>query len=224
MKKLFYIYCLILSLAGCKVDNYEGPNAAITGSIVDNETGELVASGGSVSGTVVRFYQDNATQPLNFTTFPDGTFRNKASFTGNYTFTAEGPFTLANTAPQSIDVKPVTEVNIPVIPNVRLKIEKVAAGGTTATYKVTYQKLNGDQDMTEIGISWATYKNPNRIVYAGGSNQVENITGQDLISGTREYELTGLKPGSTYYLRAFASTDNPGRYYNYSQQVALQIP
>jgi len=224
MKKLFYIYCLTSSLIGCKVDNYEGPNAAIKGSIIDNETGELVASGGSVSGTVVRFYQNNATQPLNFTTHPDGTFQNKASFTGSYTFTAEGPFALVNTTPQSIDVKPLTEVDIPVIPHIRLTIEKVASGGTSATYKVIFQKLNDDQDMVEIGLSWATYKNPNRIVYAGGNNQVENIAGQDLISGTREYDLTGLKTGSTYYLRAFASTDNPGRYYNYSQQVELHIP
>ncbi|MCC6288475.1 MAG: DUF3823 domain-containing protein [Chitinophagaceae bacterium] len=224
MKKLFYTYCIGLSLIGCKVDNYEGPNAVITGSIVDNETGEPVASGGSVSGTVVRFYQNNAAQPLNFTTFPDGTFTNKASFTGNYTYTAEGPFILVNSAPQSIVVKTQTDVKIPVTPNIRLTIEKLTSGGTTATYKVTYHKLNNDQDMIEIGISWATYKNPNRIVYAGGKNLLEDVAGQNLITGTREYELTGLEAGNTYYLRAFARTNNPGSYYNYSQQAELPVP
>ena len=152
MKKLFYIFCMGLSLTGCKVDNYEGPNATITGSIIDNETGELVASSGSVSGTVVRFYQNNTTQPLNFTTFPDGTFKNKASFTGNYVFTAEGPFTLLNSEPQSIVVKPETDVNIPVTPHVRLMLEKVSLAGATATYNVTYKKLNDNQEMTEIGV------------------------------------------------------------------------
>jgi len=224
MKKLLYIFCLGILLTGCEVDNYEGPDATITGSIVDNETGELVASGGPVSGTIVRFYQNNATQPLNFTTFPDGTFRNKASFSGNYTFTAEGPFTLLNTSPQSIEVKPTTDVEIPVIPHIRLMLEKVASGGTTASYKVTYKKLNADQEITEIGISWSTYKNPNRIVYAGGKNIFENVAGQDLTNGTKDYELTELQPGNTYYLRAFAATNNPGRFYNYSQQVELQVP
>lgn len=226
MKKLFYIYvfCLGVSLIGCEVDNYEGPNATITGSLIDNETGELVASGGTVSGTIVRFYQNNATQPLNFTTFPDGTFKNKASFTGNYTFTAEGPFTLQHAEPQNITVKPETNVEIPVVPHVRLMIEKVASGGTTATYKVSYQKRNDDLDMLDIGVSWATYKNPNRIVYAGGDNLVEDVTGMDLVDGSRTYEITGLQSGKTYYIRAFASTNNAARYYNYSQQLELQIP
>lgn len=211
-------------LFGCKVDNYEGPNAAITGSIIDNETGALVASGGPVSGTVVRFYQNNSTQPLNFTTFPDGTFRNKASFTGNYTYTAEGPFTPVNSIPQTVEVRPATDVEIRVIPNIRLMLEKVVSGGTTASYTVTFKKLNADQEITEIGIAWATYKNPNRIVYAGGNNLPDNVAGQDLTDGTRTYELTGLQPGNTYYIRAFASTNNPGRFYNYSQQVELQVP
>ncbi|MBX2922610.1 MAG: DUF3823 domain-containing protein [Chitinophagaceae bacterium] len=224
MKNLFYICCVVLSLTGCKVDNYEGPNAVISGKIIDNETKDLVPSGGSVSGTIVRFYQNNATQPLNFTTFPDGTFTNKASFTGSYTYTAEGPFTLVNSAPQSVTVTSQTEVDVPVVPNIRLSAQQTQTGGSTATYKVSYEKLTNDQDMIEIGISWADYKNPNRIVYAGGKNLLENVAGQGLVSGDEDFEITGLESGKIYYIRAFARTNNPGGYYNYSQQVELHIP
>ena len=224
MKKLFYTCCISLALVNCKVDNYSGPNAVITGKIVDSETGDLVPSGGSVAGTIVRFYQNNSAQPLTYTTFPDGTFTNEAVFTGNYTYTAEGAFKPVSTAPQSVTVTPQTQVEIPVVPNVRLTLTAVSASGDKAVYKVGYQKLAGDQTFTELGISWANYKNPNRIVYKGGFTILEDVSVLNYTTGEKEYELTGLAPGTTYYIRAYARTNNPGAFFNYSQQLELKVP
>lgn len=224
MKKLFYICFIGLALAGCKVDNYDAPNAQINGKIIDSETDELVASGGSVAGTLVRFYQNNATQPLNYTTFPDGTFTNQAVFTGNYTYTAEGAFKLVNNAPQSITVTAQTEVEIPVVPNIRLSVSKVSASGDKAIYKVQYQKLADDQAFIELGISWAKYKNPNRLVYKGGTTILNDVSALNYSTGEKEYEITALEAGKTYYIRAYARTNNPGAFYNYSAQVELKVP
>lgn len=225
MKKLLYICCCIaIAFAGCKADNYAGPNAEINGKIVDSETGALVPSGGSVAGTLVRFYQNNASQPLNYTTFPDGTFFNKAVFTGSYTYTAEGAFKLVNSDPQSITVTTQTQVEIPVVPHIRLNLTQVTASGSTATYKVSYEKLAADQTFVELGISWADYKNPNRLVYKGGKTILEDVSSQNLETGEKEYELTELVSGKTYYIRAYGRTNNSGAYYNYSPQLELQIP
>lgn len=224
MKKLLYICCICMAFASCKADNYEGPNAEINGKIVDSETGDLVPSGGSVAGSLVRFYQNNSSQPLNYTTFPDGTFHNKAVFTGSYTYTAEGAFKLVNTAPQSITVTAQTQVEIPVVPNIRLSLTQVSTSGDKAMYKVVYEKLADDQDFIELGISWADYKNPNRLVYRGGKTILDDVSSQNLETGEKEYEITELVSGKTYYIRAYARTNNSGAFYNYSAQLELKVP
>lgn len=224
MKQLLYIGCILLAFTGCEVDNYDAPNARINGKIVDSQTGELVPSGGSVAGTIVRFFQNNATQPLNFTTFPDGSFTNEASFTGNYTYTAEGAFQLVNGTPQSVTVTQQTEVEIPVIPYIRLGLSQVSVSGDKAVFKVTYNKLAAGQDFTELGISWADYPNPNRIVYRGGTTILEDVSALGYTTGDKEYELTGLVSGKTYFIRAYARTNNPGAFYNYSHQLELRVP
>ena len=46
MKKilLFCVMLLYFALTSCEIDNYEGPDASIHGSILDEQTGELVGS------------------------------------------------------------------------------------------------------------------------------------------------------------------------------------
>ncbi len=224
MKQLLYICCMLLVFTGCEVDNYDGPNAQVNGKIIDSQTGELVPSGGSVAGTIVRFFQNNSTQPLNYTTFPDGTFTNKATFTGDYTYMAEGAFQPVNSAPQSITVTRQTEVEIPVIPHIRLGLSQVSVSGDKAVFKVEYNKLATDQAFIELGISWADYPNPNRIVYRGGTTLLEDVSALGYTTGDKEYELTGLLSGKTYFIRAYARTNNPGAFYNYSHQLELRVP
>lgn len=36
--------CFLFALTSCEIDNYEGPDASIHGSILDEQTGELVGS------------------------------------------------------------------------------------------------------------------------------------------------------------------------------------
>ena len=45
MKKiLLFVSCFLFALTSCEIDNYEGPDASIHGSILDEQTGELVGS------------------------------------------------------------------------------------------------------------------------------------------------------------------------------------
>ncbi len=223
MKKIYYcIILLLFSIVGCKVDNYEAPNLTLTGRIVDSQTNALVESGGANGGAVVKFYQDNSTQPLIFNTLPDGTFTNSKMFGGSYTYVAEGPFKLVSTDPQSIVIDKNAEIEIKVVPNVRVNAEILEVGTTTAKVKLTFDKLALDQQLVQVALIWSTYPNPNNFTFAGGAIKQEDVSALNLTSGERIITLDNLKPNTHYYVRGSSRTVNPGSYYNYSVTLDLQ--
>jgi hypothetical protein len=224
MKNIFF-FLLVISFTSCSVDNYEMPELTVAGKIVDSQTGELVESGGVNAGTVVRLFEGSSTQPLNFATFPEGNFVNSRVFPGVYTYTAVGPFALAATAPQSLTISDnSTQIEIKVMPHVRLKATLVSNTGTTAVVKLDYTKINATQPLTELGVLWSTFRNPNNLTFSGGGRTLDNVQSQNLTSGNKTYTIQNLKPGTTYYLRAIGRTTNPGSYFNYSSQIELKIP
>lgn len=221
MKKL--IYLITITLAGCSIDNYDMPSLTVTGKIVDAGTNDLVESGGINGGTIVRFYENNSTQPLLYKTMPDGNFINKAVFPGNYSYTAEGPFRLSDATPKTVTVNANTSVEIPVVPYLRLKTSVVRVEGSTAQVKVEYQKVNDEDVFTNLGLVYSTYPNPNTFTTVGGAVMLENVSGQGLTSGEKIISVTGLTAGKKYYFRAAGNVVNPGNYFNYSSQVEAEI-
>lgn len=221
MKKLIYLITVIL--AGCSIDNYDMPSLTVTGKIVDAETNNLVESGGINGGTLVRFYENNSTQPLLYKTMPQGNFVNQAVFPGNYSYTAEGPFRLSDAAPKMVTVNTNTSVEIQVVPYLRLKATIVSVEGTTAQVKVEYQKVKDEDVFTNLGLVYSTYPNPNTFTTVGGAVILENVSGQDLTSGERMITVTGLTAGKRYYFRAAGNVVNPGNYFNYSSQADADI-
>jgi hypothetical protein len=223
MKKLLYLAFFIITFTGCSIDNYEMPSVTVTGKIVDSETKELVASGGTNGGTIVRFYENNSTQPLIYRTLPDGNFVNEAVFPGNYSYTAEGPFRPTDTSPKAVAVNGNTEVEIPVVPYLRLKVSVVSVSGNTAEVKVEYQKVKDEDVFTNLGLVYSTFPNPNTFTSVGGAVMLEDVSGQDLTSGEKTYTVTGLTAGKKYYFRAVGLAVNPGSYFNYSSQAEADV-
>ena len=218
---LFFLFTLLV-LSSCEIDNYDEPNLTVSGRIVDAQTNALVESGGSNSGTIVKFYQNNSAQALLFKTMPDGTFTNSRVFAGNYRYVAEGPFQVITDTP-SIVIKANTEIEIKVTPNVRLIASVVSKSGTTAVIKVTYEKLAVGQALKFLGVAWSTVTNPNKFAFGVDGGYIENnVQSQDLSSGEQQFTITGLKPNTKYYVRASAQVIAPGNYYNYSTQIEVQ--
>lgn len=220
MKNLLYLVFLV-TITGCSIDNYDMPSATVKGKIVDAETNELVASGGTNGGTIVRFYENNSTQPLLYRTLPDGNFVNEAVFPGNYSYTAEGPFRPVD--PQSVTVGGTTEIEIPVVPYLRLKATVLSVSANTAEVKVEYHKLKDEDVFTGLGLVYSTYPNPNTFTSVGGAVMIEDVSGQDLTSGEKIFTIPDLMPGKKYYFRAAGLVVNPGNYYNYSSQVDADV-
>lgn len=221
MKNTLFFLLTLLVLSSCEIDNYNEPNLTVSGRIIDAQTNALVESGGSNGGTIVKFYQDNSSQALLFKTMPDGTFTNSRVFAGNYRYVAEGPFKILTDTP-SIVIKANTEIEIKVTPNVRLTASVVSKSGTEAVIKVTYEKVTASQKLTKLGIVWSNVTEPNVFTFIGGNIITKDVQSMNLTSGSQEFTMTGLKANTKYYVRATATTNAPGNYYNYSTQMEVQ--
>ena len=208
-------------LNSCKDDNYVAPELTITGKIIDSKTSTLVESGGSNGGSIVKFYQNNSTQALLYKTMPDGTFTNSRVFAGNYRYVAEGPFQIMLDT-TSISIKANVQIDIKVVPNVRLTATVASKDATTAIIKIAYEKVPANLTMTKLGLVWSTVTAPNIFTFIGGNIFTTNVQAMNLTSGNEEYTITGLKAGTKYYVRATAVTNAPGNYYNYSTQIEVQ--
>lgn len=222
MKNILFFLLVLLLLNGCKVDNFPEPNVTISGRIIDAQTNNLVESGGSNGGSVVKFYQGNSTQAQIFTTFPDGTFTNSREFASSYRYVAEGPFQRLATDTPTITVNAIAAIDIKVTPNVRLTASVLSQSGTTAIIKVTYEKVPVTQTLVKLGLVWSNVTNPNIFTFTGGNIFMKDVQSMGLTSGFQEFSITGLKTGTKYYVRASAATNAPGNYYNYSTQIVLQ--
>src|SRR5680860_735609 len=100
---LFLLIILSPLIISCEIDNYDAPQLTISGRILDAESNGLVESGGINAGTVVKLYEGNSTQPLIYNTLPDGTFTNSKVFAGNYSYVAEGPFTMVGEGTHNLE-------------------------------------------------------------------------------------------------------------------------
>lgn len=225
LKKIKMKYTLFFLTAlfflSCEIDNYEAPQLTLTGKIVDSQTNELVESGGVNAGTTVRLFEEGSSQPLIFNTLPEGTFTNSKVFGGNYTYIAEGPFEMAADGAQNLVMDKSKDIEIQVIPNVRVDIEVVEYTGSTATINLTYEKVAADQPLAQLAVIWSEFRNPNNFTFAKGGINLEKVKSLDLTSGEMSFTIEGLEPNTKYYIRGSARTDNPGNYYNYSSQLEL---
>lgn len=220
MKNILTLFVFIVAFQACKVDNYEEANLTISGKIVDAESGTLIESGGSNGGTIVKFYQGNSSQALLFKTKPDGTFTHSKVFPGSYRYVAEGPFGIMTDTPV-ISIQKNTDIQISVLPNVRLSASIVSKSETEAVIKVSYTKVQMAQTITKIGAVWSTVTQPNIFTFAGGDIFTENVASGSNSSGEKLITLKNLKD-KVYFLRAFAATDAAGNYYNYSSQIEVK--
>ncbi|WP_170252591.1 DUF3823 domain-containing protein [Adhaeribacter aerolatus] len=223
MKAIYTLSLSLFLLASCEVDNYEAPEVTLTGKIVDAQTNKLVESGGINAGTVVRLYEGDSQQPLVLNTLPDGTFTNSKFFAGSYSYTAQGPFKLVTSEPQRTTVDQDAEIEIKVIPNVRLEATVEEVSGTTAKIKVKYNKVATDQKLVHLAVVWSKFPNPNNFTFAGGAINQEIVEAQNLTAGEKIFTITNLTPHTKYYLRSSGRTANPGNYYNYSTPLELLI-
>src|ERR1700753_311852 len=175
MKKLIFfstILFFVIVYSSCqKIDNYAAPADTITGSTLDEGTGETVQTEIGGGGTRVKLLEisyDSAPVPYYFQSMQDGTFNNTKVFGATYKVSVEGPFvpivqtdntghvtsdssqtvTLKNSATLHFNVQPylrVQWVGNPVInPDTTVSVQVMITRGTA---NAAYQ-----QDITDINL------------------------------------------------------------------------
>ena len=219
MKNICYSILLVMILSGCnKIDNYDAPGATLTGKVVDDLTNEMVQNSGPNTGTSIQLFEGNSKQPIVSNSFPDGHFVNAALFPGSYKLFPLGAFKIVGDTVR-LKISGITNTEVRVLPNLRLKATLQSISGTTATIKVDYSKVHSTEVINQLGVVWSTIDNPNITTFFGGGQKMETVTSQNLTSGEKIISITGLTAGTTYYIRGVGLTNNVGKYYNYTATI-----
>ena len=234
MNNVRYIMLVaVLALfASCELDNYDGPNAELYGTFIDQETNEPLAQD-IVNGTVIEIIehgwvvdQTNVTQTL--VVKGDGTYWNSQIFAGKYLVRAvRGNF---HEIPpiDTVDIIGNTELNFMVTPYLRIKESSVVREGTTVTATFKIEQTSA-QNVARIGLY--VHPNPNVGEPMTLTSRVEQTLDR-LVEADEIFTLTidlaanssTLLPGEQYYFRIGAvSSATASAKFNYAPAVRITI-
>jgi hypothetical protein len=244
MRKLKHIFLIpvIISLfaISCEIDNYDGPNAKISGKFLDSQTGELVGTDiqqGNEIGVYEQGWQTEARQAW--------VVKNTGEYTNDMVFAAtyRVVFTNCNFFPFTIDEFVVKEGNnthdFEVTPYLRIINPGITYDAATQTVNATFNLQKGGDNVTLNQIR--LYAFTDQWV---GEYVKFNITDADAqkgsavvgstVDGTTQYTLSinvasypnMFKYSRTYYFRigALANVPDVGTVRrNYSPLVTIDI-
>ena len=237
IKLIFVIPCILLAMAGCKVDNYAQPDATLQGALTDGEKGgalQLSEAGGG--GTIRLIVNDPAKYPtpsnIDLPSIKaDGTYLNTKLFAENYKallVAQTGPwkYLAADTARITLSSGQVTTQNWKVSPYYYIStptITEDAGGNLIFTFTVTKSTTAGVPavDLTDNN-NLQIYVNNYPIVDGGTANKgvgsyYQNqfaFTVKDAIVGAPYTPLWLVNNVAQTYSIPWANTHlNPGSYY-----------
>jgi len=221
---IFSLIVLTVSLGSCSLDNYDGPNASLTGSIIDTETDELIQQelfqGSTIEYTELG-YKNPQVQTLRFKT--DGTFANLIMFAGKYTIQAVRGNFLA-TPLDTIQIKGNTEYIFKTIPYLRIKDSKVVLSSDSTQIIATFKIENiVNKPIKQIGL----FIDQSSFVGTQINEVKKEVTVNSLGSSSKVYTLSfftdELKKGKSYYVRIGALANIPESKYNWVTAVKIQL-
>jgi PBP1b-binding outer membrane lipoprotein LpoB len=233
-KQIIYIALLFIAsiFYGCKKDNYEAPNASISGNIVDAATGKNVPQQ-TLNGAKIRLYQlgynSLIPQPISSSVKADGSYANNFIFNGKYKLFADGPFFLTDTV-FNLSINGNTKQDLKVQPYLTLSCEVVSKTATSVTIKVNAKRSVGNtQKIARVGaaVGLTVAVDINNYYNVNASNNgrplINTETDSDAAIEAKSYEfvIDKLKPNTLYYVRGAARTINNGSLFNYTDLIEV---
>lgn len=229
MKKLINIclsLILIVFVSSCgeldDLDNYKQPDAKLFGSIVDQETGELIPQE-LITGSVIEYtelgFENPQIQQLRFHT--EGTYRNNLMFSGEYEIEAvRGNFFAPEK--ESITIKGDTEYVFNALPYIRIKDVTIVNTGRKVEASFRIEQVAGENVKS---LSMVADENPNvgkalKVTSTGRSINalVDPNTVYKLGLRLRKFEV-----GKEYFFRVGALIDRPEAKHNYSVPIRFKV-
>ena len=222
MKNYILIFSFLLgcfSFNSCELDDYQEPNAEVSGQIIDAITGNPLQSE-QPEGFQIRLLEEGYTDPNIFWGMADGNFMNTRLFPYTYTvMPTNGPF--IDPEPQTVTL-PKTGMTFTVQPYTNVSGTASIQGGIF-NYSVNLKKGAGVK-ITELVI--IVCENNPRVCMSTysfrGIQNVSEISDDELVSMTHTGSINNYAPaaGRTYYVRFAAKTSSSARY-NYSEPIRL---
>lgn len=242
---LYFLIFFAFGAVSCsKVDNLAAPNCTITGSTIDEGTGNTLQTETGGGGTRIKLLEtsyDSAPVPLYFQSMQDGTFNNTKVFAATYKVSAEGPFVplvrtdnsgnTVSDSSQTIQLKNTATLTFKVQPFLRIEWvgDPVVNPDTTVTVKVRVTRGTADpayqQDVTDINLYVSNTK------YDGNNNydpRYSTLTSYSGSTGTAFLGQTitittkgGALASQDTYLRVGARISAGLNQYNYTTSVSI---
>ena len=207
--------CLAL-LAGCSIDNYDEPDAAISGGIYDSQTQELIPAE-APNGARVQIVQDGYQQPTNFWCKPDGTFQNTRLFAGKYKLTVQGPFVASTITEQAVNI-PASDVKVMVEPYLRIKATATLTGNNIEVTYTVNQNSKSEGTVSEVKILCG---NTIGLSSTTAKKQVTVSTTNQPLGTQHQVTIENVDTKNAIYVRVAAKTSETP-YYNYSTLLKLK--
>lgn len=232
MKNIRIITVLLLAvlcLSSCEFDNYPGPDASLSGAIIDIDTGEPVQSA-IISGTKIEIIEQGFENPeiRYLVVKSDGTYRNDMMFSGDYKIV---PLRRGNFIPQpetdTLDIKisGQTVQNFEVLPYIRIKDASITVKGTVVTARFRIEQTVANN---VVRVALFAHQSPSVCEILQVKRKMKTLN--KVVNPSEEFELvmdvagdTQFVLGNEYYFRIGALIKADEAEYNYSPAVRLKV-
>lgn len=238
MKKiLLLISCCLFALTSCDVDNYDGPDASIHGSILDEQTGELVGTDLN-NGSAIKVREHGFTNPTDQTwaIMNTGEYRNELVFAATYDVRFENgnfyPFEIKDFEVKGGD----NSYDFKVIPYIRIKNTGITRNGDIITATFSLEAGKPDVKVKEVQLfAFSDMWVGNSVKYTlNGGTDKTTFNPTTAIDPVKTYTLTidlkanatVLKYNKNYYFRIGALADVSGVgtvRHNYAPFVVIKL-
>lgn len=230
MKKMKYYLPLVVScfvlINSCELDNYDEPDASLTGSIVDSETGELIESD-IINGTTIKIIEHgyDPVTPQYLKVKNDGTYANTMLFANIYTVQPDLRNFVQIDA-QDVVIKKNTKLDFQVTPYIRVKVISIVQEGNNIIATFRLQQMTKDP-VSKIGLY--VYEEP-IVGEPARSVAAEKVLNRDVdedevfrlgINAAKNSAF--LTSGKQYFFRVGAVSSFSGAKFNYAPAERITL-
>ena len=219
----------MMSAVSCdlfKLDNFDAPDGALSGRILDSETGECVQSD-IIEGTTLKFIEHGYKNPESqyMRVKCDGTYANTMMFQGTYSIIPDSRnFMQIDTI--EVKVGKHTTLDIEVIPYLRILDPSITKEGNNiiAKFRVQSNTIEAVKTLGLYASDQPIVGEPVRLccIEAGVNTVLDSDTQMTLIMNASKF-TADLKPGKDYWFRIGAVSATAGAKFNYAPAVLLNM-
>lgn len=226
IKQVLPILIIAVAASSCELDNYDAPNAQLSGNIIDVQTNELIQQD-IIRGTTIKITEHgyDPVQPQYLRVKNDGTYANTLLFANTYTVQPDQR-NFVQVAEQEIQIGSGTQLDFHVQPYIRVKEASIVKEGTKiiATFRL-------EQTVPEVVSRIGLYAHVEPIVgepirAVAAETQVGRVVEENevftLEIDAAENRAT-LEAGVQYFFRIGAVINVPEAKFNYAPAVRLSV-